>query len=333
MKETLDITASLLPVFLFLGALVVFDSYKLVSLRSLMLGIGAGSVAALVALVVNGHFLDQWSPLLYTRYIAPMFEELLKATYVYVVIRSKNVGFMVDAAIVGFAVGSGFALIENLAYLHSLEDANLPVWIVRGCGTAVMHGGTTAIAAVLTKSLSDLRDSDHPFILLPGLGAAIIIHSFFNHFILPPVPATLLTIVVLPGLLFVVFERSEERTRKWLGVGFDNDADLLTMIITGNIAETRLGQYLASIQHRFRGEVLADMLCYLRIYLELAIQAKGILLMRESGFDVSPDPAVSAKFDELRYLEKSIGKTGLVAISPFLRTSRRDLWQLHMLQE
>ena len=44
-----------------------------------------------------------------------------------------------------------------------------------------------------------------------------------------------------------------------------------------------------------------------------------------------PDPAVKAKFDEIAYLEKSIGKTGQLAISPFLHTSNRDLWQLHML--
>ena len=55
-------------------------------------------------------------------------------------------------------------------------------------------------------------------------------------------------------------------------------------------------------------------------------------MMRESGFDVDPDPKVQAKFDEMTYLEKSIGKTGLLALSPFLRTSSRNLWQMHMLK-
>ena len=38
-------------------------------------------------------------------------------------------------------------------------------------------------------------------------------------------------------------------------------------------------------------------------------------------------------FEELRYLKKSIGRTGLLAIDPFLHTSTRDLWQLNMLNE
>jgi hypothetical protein len=121
-------------------------------------------------------------------------------------------------------------------------------------------------------------------------------------------------------------------TRKWLGVGFDADADVLRVITSGNISTTHIGQYLQSLQTRFPGQVVADILCYLRLYYELAVQAKGILLMRESGFDVPRDPEVSSKFDELRYLHKSIGPTGLTALKPFLHTSSRDLWQLHMLE-
>ena len=56
-------------------------------------------------------------------------------------------------------------------------------------------------------------------------------------------------------------------------------------------------------------------------------------MMREAGFDAAPDPNLKATFEELRYLEKSIGKTGLLALHPFLHTSRRDLWQLNLLNE
>ena len=42
---------------------------------------------------------------------------------------------------------------------------------------------------------------------------------------------------------------------------------------------------------------------------------------------------LSAKFEEMRYLEKSIGKTGCLAMSPFLQMTRKDLWQLYVLDE
>jgi hypothetical protein len=66
---------------------------------------------------------------------------------------------------------------------------------------------------------------------------------------------------------------------------------------------------------------------------ELAVRAKGVLMMREAGFDAPADLTLKAKFEELRYLERSIGKTGLRALDPFLDTSMRDLWQLNMLGE
>ena len=73
------------------------------------------------------------------------------------------------------------------------------------------------------------------------------------------------------------------------------------------------------------------MLCLMRLHLELSIRAKGMMLMRETGFRVDPDAEVKARFEELKYLEKSIGKTGMLAMSPVLHMSDHDLWQLHML--
>jgi hypothetical protein len=40
-----------------------------------------------------------------------------------------------------------------------------------------------------------------------------------------------------------------------------------------------------------------------------------------------------AKLEEMKYLEKSIGATGKLAIKPFLRMSQKDLWQFYMLSD
>ncbi|MFQ5770709.1 MAG: hypothetical protein ACE5HX_09245, partial [bacterium] len=180
-------------------------------------------------------------------------------------------------------------------------------------------------------NLIDRKSSDRVHLFVPGLGAAFMTHSFYNHFFLPPIIITVSFLIALPLLIVFVFEQSEKATRRWLGVGFDTDVDLLEMIITGKISQTRVGHYLQSLKSSFPGESIADMLCLLRIHLELAIRAKGILLMRESGFKPTSDPEIKAKFEELKYLEKSIGKTGKLAILPFLHTTSRDLWQLYML--
>ncbi|MFQ5486539.1 MAG: PrsW family glutamic-type intramembrane protease [bacterium] len=333
MNDLIKIAVSLLPVFLFLGALIVFDSYKLVKLPSLLVTIAAGCAVALICMGINTRLLNLW-PMefkTFAKYVAPVIEELLKAVYIVFLVRLKRVGFMVDAAIYGFAIGAGFAFVENIFYLQTIPSSHILVWIVRGFGTAIMHGTTTAIFAILSKNLSARTSTETLMIFLPGWGVAILTHSVYNHFFLPPVLVTVSFLIVLPLLMMVIFERSEKATQNWLGIGFDTDVDLLAMIISGNISETRIGRYLQSLKSSFPGEAVADMLCFLRIHLELAVRAKGTLLMRESGFKVAADPEVKAKFEELKYLEKSIGKTGKLAIAPFLHTSSRDLWQMNMI--
>ena len=79
--------------------------------------------------------------------------------------------------------------------------------------------------------------------------------------------------------------------------------------------------------------MVVDMLCYLRLYTELALRAKGILMMRENGLDAPVGERTREKFVEMEFLEDSIGKTGVLAMRPFLHMTRKDLWQLYVLDD
>lgn len=328
------IVIGVLPVLLFLGALVFLDSYKLVTFRSVSIVILVGCVCGLCAYLINSAILLLAKPdaEFFRRYAAPVIEEALKASYIAVLLHSRRIGFLVDAGILGFAAGAGFAVVENIYYAQALGETLVVVWIVRGLGTAIMHGGTTAIFAVIGKTYLDREAAAKPLGYVPGFLIAVIIHSLFNHFFLAPIFSALLVLVLVPAVLFIAFARSEKALQSWLGVGFDTDQELLQSITSGNIRSTHVGEYLQSLRAHFKPEDVIDMLCMLRIHLELSIQAKGILLMREAGFDVPADPATQEKFEELRALERNIGATGKLAIMPFLHTSARDLWELYMLK-
>jgi RsiW-degrading membrane proteinase PrsW (M82 family) len=330
----LGVAVGVLPVFLFLEALVLIDSYKLVALRAILLSVAAGVVAGGASFGVNlvlRPALDL-DFIHYSRYVAPVVEETLKATFVVFLLQRNKVGFVVDAAIYGFGIGTGFALLENLYYLSVNPDATLWTWIVRGLGTAIMHGGTTAIVAMVSRTLTR-SDPFRLHLVLPGLAMAVVLHSLYNHFLVQPLLATALIVLLLPYLIVAVFQRSERDTTAWLGTGFDTDQELLRAVHAGQVLGTPVGTYLTTVRRRFAPEVIVDMMCLLRLHAELAIRAKGILLMREAGFEAAPDPTLKETFEELRYLERSIGKTGRLALQPFLHTSTRDLWQLNMLNE
>ena len=119
---------------LFLAALVHGDSFKLVRLRTIFELIAVGAVAAGASYYVN-RFL--YLPLqvsfdAYARFISPWIEEASKAAVVVFLIRTRRVGLPVDAAIAGFAIGTGFALVENLYYLISRPETSLGVHVIQG---------------------------------------------------------------------------------------------------------------------------------------------------------------------------------------------------------
>jgi RsiW-degrading membrane proteinase PrsW (M82 family) len=333
MEHAAKIIFSLLPVVGFLIALKLMDGYKLIKLESVMVQLLAGLGVAIVALFINRGLMGGFDLRFehYSRYVAPFVEETLKGAYLIYLIRSKQLGFMIDAAICGFAIGTGFAIVENSYYLGTHPDLSLVACVLRGFGTAVMHGGATTVFGIISQSMSERYVVRRAFIFLPGLAAAIVFHSLFNHFLISPQLTVAGLVLVLPLLLIIVFQQSERHVQRWLGAGLDADADLLAMIKSGRISDSRIGTYLRSLKESFPPEVVADMLCLLRLHCELSIKAKGVLLMREAGFDVPKDPEVEEKLVELEFLEKSIGKAGLLAMGPFLHWRTRDLWQLHML--
>lgn len=323
----------LVPVVCFLVALMAMDSYKLVRLRSIAAVIALGAASAGLSYVVNASMLAGLSLDLdlYARSVGPLFEEIAKGLVVIALLYTHRIGFLVDAAIFGFAVGTGFAVVENLYFLEGMAHANVAVWIVRGFGTALLHGGVQSIFAVMLVALTDRRGKLDFGALLPALAAAWLLHAAFNQFVLPPIWQAMAMLLVLPPVMMFVFARSETAVGDWLGIGFDADRHLLEVLDSGLFRGSPQGVYLRGLRQHFSGEVVADLLCCLRLHVELGLRAKGLLMMRENGIDVPMDEDTRARFEEMRYLEKAVGPTALRSLRPLLQVSRRDLWQMYML--
>ena len=323
----------LLPALCFLAALLLLDSYKLVRLRMVLTVIGVGGVVAGICYALNTFFIDSTGLAFatYSRYVAPAVEESLKAAVIIMLIRTRRIGFLVDASVLGFAVGAGFATIENLYFLGQLIESQTGTWIVRGFGTAILHGGIQAIFAALVLTNVDAQGKLGVRAVLPPLILIIVVHAAFNQFVLSPLVETVLVLITVPPLLAWAFVRSERVLRDWLGSGFDADQELLGLLQSSTFSQSHAGQYLYKLRERFPGPMVADLLCYLQLYVELALYAKGMLMLRENGIDLPVDDETRAKLQEMEYLERSVGRAGLMTLQPLMHTSRRDLWQLHML--
>jgi RsiW-degrading membrane proteinase PrsW (M82 family) len=324
---------ALMPVLLFLAALQGLDSYKLVSARTVLGALLAGAVAAVICFPFNTvifrdfpQYQDQ-----YARFGAPVVEELAKSAYWIFLIATARAVFMADSAICGFAVGAGFALVENISYLHLLHGTSAGIWILRGFGTAVMHGGVAALGAAISAFLIGSRKGRGVRLFAPGLLAAIVLHSLFNQSLQSPVASTAAAVLGLPLILAFVFYFSEGSLRRWLATGLDRDIDMFGMIGSEEFQQTRIGAYLTNLQEAFPPEIRGDMLSLLQLTAELSARAKSELMLREHGMEVPADPELVGLFAELKYLEKSIGPTGMLAVRPLLSQTPRDLWEMHRL--
>ena len=126
----LKIAVSLLPAVIMLLVFMFMDSYKLMDIKSVLIAIAVGSLAAVVSYFVNDPLVGFLSAKFaiavdtvwtyYSRYGAPVVEELFKGIILVYLIRTSKIGFNIDAAIYGFGLGAGFAIIENLYYVYVL---------------------------------------------------------------------------------------------------------------------------------------------------------------------------------------------------------------------
>jgi len=329
----MKIIVSLIPVFLFLLLLIYLDSFKLIKIPVVVICVVWGVVSAIIAYFLNTEIIESTSLNLqdYSKYFAPIVEEILKMLIVIIIVRMNKIGFMIDGAIYGFAIGAGFAFLENIFYINTNEVNNLMVWVVRGFGTAIMHGGATAIVVIFAMSL--INQNKYKFYLfIPGLVFAIILHALFNQFLLTPIISTLIVLIAVPLSIILIFQKNEKSLQNWLEVEFDSEVKLLSMIKKGKFAKTKTGEFLLSIKNRFEKEVVFDMYCYISLYLELSIRAKSNLMLKENGLPIKKDEGLKNKMKELKALQQNIGKTGLLAISPVLRMSKKDLWKLSLLE-
>lgn len=327
------------PVIALLLAFDRLDIFDLVSFREIALLLLTGAALAGLALLVNTRGVDGF-PIgfsAYTRYVSPVVEETLKAAPLIVLFAINRLGYKLDSAMAGFAIGAGFSVLENAWFLWFLGDANFSAWLVRGFGTAVMHGGATALFAVISHEFSEHQAEAraahyrfNPLVFLPGLAAAIAVHSGFNHFPDEPIVTMAVTLLLVPMILLVVFAQSDLATHRWLKDDHDAHVAILADIDAGRFPETEAGRAIAAACARFDGVAIADAYAHVALSTRLVLRAEELMLRRDEV--AKPGEAERRQFAELDALEKRLGAMVVNAILVHAHLSRNDIWELGRLR-
>ena len=339
--EALDWSLALVPVLVMAAVFAWLDVFKLMSKGEMAGLLILGGLTAVVAYPISGQMLDNL-PMgfsFYSRVVAPWIEEALKGLAIVLLFARNRIGFKLDAVICGFTIGAGFSVIENIIYLTRFPDLAATVWMVRGLGTAVMHGATTAILATIAHDLGEravrakAKWQLNPLWFVPGYLAAVAIHTVFNQFPNQPLLVMMVTVVMAPVALLALLRFGEGEAQAWLAEERAAHREELAAWEAGGYPVGTSGERIAAMVVRAlprEGEVIRD---YCTLKTRLVLAAETELLDRDRQIDPAHAAELREQLARLKQLRRDMGRTAYAALLPLLPFSRNDQWELDELRE
>lgn len=340
--EALHWGVALIPVLVLLAIFVWLDAFALMSVREVSLLLLLGAIGALAAWPVSGRLLDTL-PIgfsLYSRFIAPWIEEAIKAALMILLFRMNRIGYKIDAVISGFAIGAGFSVVENIVYLTIFPDYGTGTWLVRGFGTAVMHGTTLAVLAAIAHEFAERETREaaagydfHLMWFIPGYGVAVALHTAFNQFPDRPMIAMMGAILIAPVALIAVLNLGTAEAQRWLAAECAEHRAQVEALRAGRWPDGPAGRKIAALSARLDPESVKRIRRYWELQAWLVAEAEETM-MEEAGGDAEFDAsAVRSAFAELDSLKRALGRSTFAALQMLLPFSRNDQWELSELRQ
>jgi protease PrsW len=333
---------ALVPVLVLLAIFIWLDAFKLMNGREIAVLLTLGGLGALAAWPVAGRFLDTL-PIgfnSYSRYVAPWVEEAIKAVIIIALLRLNRIGYKLDAVISGFAIGAGFSVVENIIYLIRFPDYGAGTWLVRGLGTAVMHGTTLALLAAIAHEFAERETREaagefdfHLWWFAPGYLVAVALHTAFNQLPDRPLLAMMGAIIVAPLALIAIFNFGTAEAQRSLVAECAAHHVQLEILRSGAWPDSPSGRKIAALADRVDPENAKRIRRFWELQAWLVVQAEQTMMEEVAG-DVSIDEdQIRAAVAELEGLRRAIGRSTHTALRALLPFSRNDYWEVSELRQ
>ena len=339
--EVVDWGVAILPVLVMLALFIWLDVFKLMTIWETLGLLLLGALTAAAAYPVSGAFIDAL-PLgfsNYSRFVAPWIEEFIKGLAVVGLFWFNRIGYKLDAVISGFAIGAGFSVIENILYLTRYPELAANVWMVRGLGTAVMHGTTCAVLAATAHEFAERETrgaaSEFDFNLLwfiPGFLIAVAIHTAFNQFPEQPLLAMVGTLAVAPFVIMAIFRFGAVEAQQWLSEERAGTRAALEAWEAGKFPDDESGRKIAALVARSDEKTAARIREYCQLLTWLLLQAEDTLHDQVADSEKLHGEGKKT-LERLDQLKRELGKTHVATLRALLPFSRNDYWEISELKE
>jgi RsiW-degrading membrane proteinase PrsW (M82 family) len=206
-----------------LSGIFFLDKYKTGEFKVVVLSFAAGILAYLAAAQINPFANDRGWVSYYqmVRFLAPVVEEILKAVILFLLVRRPKFTYFVDGAIYGFAVGIGFAIVENFQYMLGNTDLAMAVAINRVVSTNLMHAAATATTGIVLGWARFQKPVQRGLLNLGGILLAVSLHMGYNNLVTRVESGWLLVYAVIigggaVGLTVMMIKRGLKDEQAWI---------------------------------------------------------------------------------------------------------------------
>ena len=326
---SLLISAAIASIFLYI--VWVLEIYAISRIRLLLAAGGWGMAAFAVAWVIQSALLH--GGMLTADQIrlvsAPVLEEILKASFLIGLSVCLALRYTADGAVYGFAVGTGFALVESIDYALGNPDQALGIVLSRVLSVNLLHASTTAfIGAVIGGSFYQGTRARRSYILL-GLFLIMLLHAGFNQIVLTVKGFPLLALSVMIGLSAVggiVFLVKRALRLESQSI----QRELADHLSAGEMTAVANPQQIAQLLALHGQEIGEQRITLIERYLTLQAQRgvllKTITLNQRPKFDPVLQRHLAGAEAQLQALQGSMGLYTWIWLRSVLPSDESELW-------
>jgi protease PrsW len=279
-------------------------------------------MAAFVAAYGGNVVAARWVPLaMVVTVVAPVLEELVKSAVLVDQVRRPSFTYFVDGAVLGFAAGTGFAVLENLLYLSRSSAADgLGLSVNRVLSTSLMHGTTCALVGIALGRLRFGRTRTRAASLVGGLAAAMALHLAYNHWTSPASfrsgglvdPVTVLAGAIVVGVaglagVGLLIRQGLREERRWIRAALDLDVGVTPAEVRAVDALRQVHTLLAPVGAHFGAVRQAEVTELVRLQARLGLKRQAAALATDADLKTALTADTEVLRREMDARQRAIG--------------------------
>jgi len=264
-------------------------------------------------------------------FAAPIYEEIFKGLVLLYLVRRAKFTYSVDGAIYGFAVGTGFAVVENYVYIYLNSSTATQIAFQRIFLANLIHAFSSASIGI-TLGISRLGTPKARWRLpVFGLLLAIGQHMLFNILIgIEGIHPVIFFLPILPGILFIfyIMQRGKKQARGWIKekLGIENHVTRGEAALVDHLADPE--DTLYPVVERFGTETTSQVEKLLYLQARIGIKSKALDGLRGNNTIYK---AVKAEINEMRTemkkVQREIGLYAMLFVRGLFTDEMTSVWE------